>query len=164
MAQKIATICFRITSAYLFYYAIVPLMIPLSNPPDMGTAMIITALIISAFLSVFGVLVWRYASVLPEKLLWLDVQESGKQPIAPLLFRIIGLYLIFAAIPRVVWLLSTIGYSSITATILNFVLPIFRVLIGVLTWRFAKVLATRFARGEEDGKSRPSIIWDESDL
>ncbi len=169
MAQKIAVIGFRITSVYLFYSATMPFMstLPFVQNANITAAALISGLSGSAFILVLCVFVWHYAPILPEKLLWLDRQESGKQPIVPLLFRIIGLFLFFKEIPRLTWYVTSlvsrtydVGFFldpySMPATVGAFA--------GILTWRFAGVLAKLFTKGVEDSESGPSISWDDSDL
>ena len=100
MAEKIAVIGFRVTSAYFFLNAIVPLLAAFQNPGMLAAIVTIGG---GAVLLVLGIGLWKYACFLPEKLLWSDGQGPGEQPIEALLLRIVGLYVFFTAIPTLVW-------------------------------------------------------------
>lgn len=142
---------------------------PAFNLQGLKTLEIVVILIALVTILVPAILVWKYAHILPKSLLWLDDEKPDEQPIGPLVFRIIGLYIFFTAIPSVVLQTSKamIQLSS-GPDVFPFYLfvggSILFMLGGALTWRFSSTLAARVAGNAENDKSGPSISWDRIDL
>lgn len=96
MKKQIATIGFKIAGVYLFLASITQIirfssghffLAQGSFGPDEPIGLFVGTLI------VFGIsiLTWRYADVLPERLLGIEEQNLNKRRIAVLSIRIIGL-------------------------------------------------------------------------